>query len=72
MATAKTATEKKTATKKTVKKAPAKSAAKKAPAKKTSAAPDKLKLENAALKARVTELEKTLKDIGKTLVKTVK
>ena len=69
MATAKTATEKKTATKKTVKKAPAKPAAKKVPAKKTSAAQDKLKLENAALKARVKELEKTLKDIGKIVSK---
>ena len=63
MTFAKTATTKKTATKK----APAKSAAKKA-----SAAQDKLKLENAALKARVKELEKTLKDIGKTIEKAVK
>ena len=62
MATAKTTTRKPTK----------KSTTKTTTSKKTTTAQDKLKLENAALKARVKELEKILKDIGKTITKAVK
>ncbi len=59
----KTHAAKKPATKK------AASAAKKPAAKKTTAAQDKLKAENAALKARIKELEKLLNDTVKNINK---